>query len=186
MNKIQTVRWMGTVEGRGQAKEVLAHAGDAALVERGCPRWFVMKCPCGCAEELAVNLDVRAGPAWRLYSKGNKRTLYPSIWRNSGCRSHFIIWGDRILWVDDYDHYECSESDRALDGRVLDALTMDYRHFEEIAVSLNEIPWAVLASARRLTAQGLAVERFGEQWGAFRRANASMAPMPSEFEIPLW
>lgn len=170
--KAYRLNWLGNVEGRAEAKSVLHNPGDTAVVFRGYPRWFVMLCPCGCGEELAVNLDRKTGPAWRLYESNDTQTLYPSIWLKSGCRSHFIVWGSQILWVDDDERWSEPYDKPELDDRVLHVLTGTLAHFEELARLLDEIPWAVLSSARRLAGAGKAIEGTGKQRGQFRLAPA--------------
>lgn len=60
----------------------------------------LMKCPCGCKENIHLNLLPEAEPLWRLQKKkGNRPTIYPSIMRNVGCMSHFCIKYGRIIWV---------------------------------------------------------------------------------------
>src|SRR6267378_4236509 len=72
--------------------------GDAVLIERGTPRWLLLACPCGCGAELPINLDRRAGKAWRVYKHGTTTlSVYPSVWRDTDCGSHFIIWRGNIL-----------------------------------------------------------------------------------------
>jgi hypothetical protein len=50
---------------------------------------------------LVVELDVPLplpGKAWRLYGGAKSAvTLFPSVWRDTGCESHFIIWRDQIF-----------------------------------------------------------------------------------------
>src|SRR4051812_45982925 len=90
-------RLRGSVASRDDARPQLQEAGDVVLVERGCLRSAVIKCPCGCGEELVINLDRRVGPAWRLYRDERGLTLYPSVWRDSGCCTHFILWHDTVF-----------------------------------------------------------------------------------------
>lgn len=56
---------------------------------RRCQRWSVgMMCPCGATIEMLV-FD-GAKPRWDIAVDANGRpTLRPSVWRNTGCRSHF-------------------------------------------------------------------------------------------------
>lgn len=150
---------------REDALSMLRGPGDGALVVRGQPRWFLLKCPCGCGDDISINLDSRTGPAWRYYEGRNGFTLFPSIWRESGCKSHFIIWANRILWFDGLDE-EPDESE--LEQIVLGALSSKERHFAEIACQLNEIPWAVLAAARGLVRKGTAEETTREHGGWFK------------------
>lgn len=61
-----------------------------------------MICPCGCGDRLTVVLLEGVKPRWdvRLSSTGYP-SLHPSIWRNSGCRSHFWLKNGRIIWCAD-------------------------------------------------------------------------------------
>ena len=96
------VNFKGEVEFRRDADDLTLAPGDSVAVVRGRPRSFVMACPDGCGERLTINLDQRSGLAWRLYETSRGVTLFPSVWRDSGCRSHFIVWHDTILWCDWY------------------------------------------------------------------------------------
>lgn len=155
----------GQSDSREAALSLLHSAGDAALVNRGIPRWFLMLCPCGCAEQISINLDHRTGPAWRYYQNKHGFTLFPSVWRESGCKSHFIIWSNRILWFDGHDD---EPDDEILDESVLQALSQQERHFADVAFELDQIPWAVLASARRLVRRGLVQETYRGEGGWFK------------------
>lgn len=68
------------------------------LVRRDYFRNAVMHCPCGCGELLVVNLDPEAGPSWRVRVQGGSLTLMPSVWRDSGCHSHFVLWENHVWW----------------------------------------------------------------------------------------
>src|SRR5438046_1670937 len=94
--RVQRLHLQGTVASRSDSSGMLRVAGDGVLVERGRPRVLLLMCPCGCGEELAIMLDDQAGPAWRFYRRGGSVTLFPSVWRDTGCESHFILWKDRI------------------------------------------------------------------------------------------
>lgn len=49
-------------------------------------------CPCGCGETLSVNLVRATGRAWRMSLDLHRGvSLFPSVWRDSGCESHFIL-----------------------------------------------------------------------------------------------
>jgi hypothetical protein len=57
-------------------------------------------CPCGCGDVIYLNLLPKANPRW--YYKKNwfrKISIFPSIRRTIGCRSHFCIWRNRVRWV---------------------------------------------------------------------------------------
>ena len=160
--KIRKIRNVGTVENRSSIVDILKNPGDLVLIERGRPRSIVMLCPCGCGEELTVNLDKRVTKAWRLYRSKNNLTLYPSVWRESGCYSHFIVWNNRITWCD-YESLYQDEEDSDLETRILDILGKNIMfNYVDIADSLDEIPWLVLVACRRLVRRDVLVEG-GEQ-----------------------
>src|SRR5580700_2686245 len=115
------------VGSRANASSHLTRPGDAVIVDRQGPRWLILCCPCGCGAEVPVNLDRRAGPAWRLYESPKGMSVYPSVWRDTDCKSHFIIWRDNILllgpqygesWTD-----ETEVGEDELIQQVLDALS---------------------------------------------------------------
>jgi hypothetical protein len=70
------------------------------VVVRGRPRWLKLHCPCGCGSVVAVNLDARVGRSWRLAIREGRATLAPSVWRTSGCKSHFLLINNRTILVE--------------------------------------------------------------------------------------
>jgi hypothetical protein len=63
------------------------------------PMYAAMVCPCGCGAILRSNLRSETDPcwAWDVQDDGAV-TLRPSLWRQTGCRSHFILSSGRITW----------------------------------------------------------------------------------------
>lgn len=56
-----------------------------------------MLCPCGCASQIDLNLDRHIRPYWSLIVHWNGAvSLSPSVWRTSGCRSHFWLKNGRL------------------------------------------------------------------------------------------
>lgn len=56
-------------------------------------------CPCGCGDVLEIALLYGVKPRWELTTDCKGRpTLYPSIWRKTGCQSHFWIRQGRVQW----------------------------------------------------------------------------------------
>ncbi|MCL5047127.1 MAG: DUF6527 family protein [Actinobacteria bacterium] len=55
--------------------------------------WSVaMLCQCGCGETLHMSLHQEGRPRWELtYHSDGTVSLWPSIWRKYGCRSHFFL-----------------------------------------------------------------------------------------------
>jgi len=159
---------MDEVVSQDDAKTLLHRAGDSVLVKRGVFRSFVMKCPCGCNDDLVINLDPRMGKAWRLYIRRKKITIFPSVWRDSGCQSHFVIWNSRIYWYG-YEDWSVSISDKVLEEKIKKFLqNKSYVPFYEIAETLDEIPWKVLESCKRMVSKEILREELGPDRGKFK------------------
>lgn len=59
-----------------------------------------MLCPCGCRELIQLSLIRDDDPRWSLtYDVMDSATLHPSIWRIKGCRSHFFVRSNEIVWA---------------------------------------------------------------------------------------
>jgi hypothetical protein len=163
------LRIMAKVSHRYEADALLSGPGSAVVVERGLPRSLVMPCPDGCGDVLTINLDPRSGPAWRLYRERRGVSLYPSVWRESGCESHFIVWRSSIYWCGPDGDSELDDQNNELEERVATVLTHSFVPYTEIAEELSEIPWSVLVACERLAARGVAERGKGKQRGAFRK-----------------
>ncbi|HEY1544961.1 MAG TPA: DUF6527 family protein [Xanthobacteraceae bacterium] len=58
-----------------------------------------MICPCGCGEVIELNLLKQTRPCWSAQEHADGSvTLHPSVWRQKGCRSHFIVRQGQIVW----------------------------------------------------------------------------------------
>jgi hypothetical protein len=172
--RTESLRFHGTVASRTEASVHLKVPGDAVVIERERPRWFLISCPCGCGEILPVNLDSRAGPAWNLYEDSKAGiSLYPSVWRESGCGSHFILWRGKI-WligrnVDGLDGEYFSDGSVLLREAVRSKLSnKEAVSFLDVAQDLHVVPWDVLTICRALTKSGLAREGRGKRRGWFK------------------
>ena len=179
------------VQHRHDGERLLRIPGDAVLVRRSQPRALLIACPDGCGETLAVNLDPRAGPAWRMYGSDKAVTLSPSVWRQGGCGSHFIVWRGRIIWCDRFEEENQEPAyDAALEARVLAIMDIArFRSSHELADQLNEIPWDISRCARNLVARGLAESGIGAKRDTFRklrRPTAAQAASRPGFWTRLW
>lgn len=58
----------------------------------------VMLCPCGCGYKLHMNLLEEYSPYWEYKIENGKVSLYPSIDRFVGCKSHFYLKYGKIVW----------------------------------------------------------------------------------------
>lgn len=149
---------------RADVADKLAEPGDAVLIQRGTPRWLMLKCPCGCGEELPINLDARAGKAWRIYfGKAGEISIYPSVWRDVGCGSHFIVWRDEIFLFggteDERSFFRSQSELDALAERVHAVWpNKGWASYVDIADRLEEVPWDVLDACRHLARRKILVE----------------------------
>jgi len=165
--KARSVRFQGTTEHHHEALKRIQDAGDYVLVVRGVPRSLVMSCPDGCGEIITLNLDDRGGRTWRLYKKKGRITIYPSVWRDSGCKSHFIVRNNQIMWFGLFEDTNVTLDD-VLVKSVKKALpALRYKSYESIAAKLGESPWDVLWACEKLVRKGEAIE--GSR-GNFRKA----------------
>jgi hypothetical protein len=168
--RAQRINLIGTVSNHEEAHSIVKLPGDTVVVERGRPRALVFKCPCGCGDIVTINLDRRSGKAWVHYSlKGRGLSLYPSVWRDSGCESHFVLWNNYICWFDG-DWLNDREEVSQLAQRVIRALPTDtFIHFYDLSAKLHEVPWDVLQACRLLVSDGNASEGNEEARGTFKR-----------------
>jgi hypothetical protein len=134
-----------------------------------------MVCPDGCGENLTINLDRRTGKAWRKYQTGVNLTIYPSVWRDTGCRAHFIVWKDRIIWCGNGDSSGVI-LEETLIAKVFSKLSVDsYISYESIAEDLQLIPWEALWACKELQKRRRCVE--GSK-GIYRRVGDVGSPPP--------
>lgn len=75
---------------------------DLVLTRDDGDDWSVgMKCPCGCGQTIELLVLDDAKPRWDiLIDESDLPTLHPSVWRKTGCRSHFWVKKGRIRWCD--------------------------------------------------------------------------------------
>jgi len=171
MKRKRSVRivFKGTTGTHGEALALVRESGDIALVERGRLRALLCMCPCGCGDVITVNLDRRADKAWSLYRRGNSISLYPSVWRDSGCESHFVVWSNRVLWLEE----DWLFADDQIDQLMVDVLPLipnhEFVHFRDIADKLDEIPWAVIRACRKLVRADQLAEGRDKYTGYFKK-----------------
>ena len=59
-----------------------------------------MMCPCGCGATLHMNLLSSHRPCWRVNMHNDKTVSFqPSLWRKTGCKSHFFLKNGLVQWV---------------------------------------------------------------------------------------
>jgi hypothetical protein len=166
------LRLQAHVDSRDEARRLVTQPGDAALIVRGRPISVVMGCPCGCGDQLTINLDSRSGPAWRFVERNGEVTLYPSVWRESGCKSHFVVWRNQIYLFgqNDFDRRRHPK----LESRVYKQLSDGQaQHFADLADALDELPWSVLVACENLARDGKVRELEKPNRGRFIRPPVS-------------
>ena len=73
---------------------------DLVLARDGDEAWCVgMYCPCGCGDVIELLVIPEAQPRWDIQIDAKGRpTLFPSVWLQTGCRSHFWLLAGRVKW----------------------------------------------------------------------------------------
>ncbi len=174
MSRVSRLSLKGTVASRADAMPLLIVPGDAVLISRVRPRSLVVMCPCGCGVRQPINLDARTGAAWRLYrSQSSRISIFPSVWRTDGCKSHYVIWNGRILLFDQWAGFgdEAAQSERAVaPEHVLEHVRPSFRSLLDISDDLLEVPWGVLNALRVLQRQGKVEEGAANLRSYFRLA----------------
>lgn len=79
--------------------------GKIYVVGEAMHQWYVvLACPCGCGETVHLSLLEDDRPRWQLTQHENATvTLFPSVWRSVGCRSHFFVRRGKIQWCQQDD-----------------------------------------------------------------------------------
>lgn len=69
--------------------------------DRSVPWSAALLCPCQCGAVIQLSLIPTDRPRWSVsrHFTGSV-SLYPSIWRTKGCRSHFFLRRGRIFWAE--------------------------------------------------------------------------------------
>lgn len=69
---------------------------------RGKSKWVLFHCPCGCKTIITLSLQDVHNPRWILRKgRAGRPTLEPSVWRDVGCMSHFVLFDGRVYWAGD-------------------------------------------------------------------------------------
>lgn len=106
----ELLRWLLPSLGRRPAIRVVISEGMLpsnlkertlyVVTEDGVPWQAALICPCGCGENLDLNLLTDERPCWRVsVGPDGAASLAPSVWRTEGCRSHFFVREGEIVWA---------------------------------------------------------------------------------------
>lgn len=91
----------------------------------------------------------------------------PSVWRETGCESHFFVWRSEVDWLDWYS-WGTESIEPAICMRVFEALRGELRSVHEIALESDVALRTAFLACRRLVDDGRAVEGEGRDRGLFR------------------
>ena len=103
------LEWLGIRP--GFATEVVEDVPDILeprrlylIGEQSMPWSAALVCPCGCRATIQLSLVAGDIPSWRAKRHfSGSVSLHPSIWRKTGCRSHFFLRRGRIVWSHPHD-----------------------------------------------------------------------------------
>ena len=65
----------------------------------GCYWLAAMTCPCECGDLIQLSLASSGHPRWTIdWEVQVAASLYPSVHRTTGCRSHFFLKQGKVIW----------------------------------------------------------------------------------------
>lgn len=95
----RTISFVVAVSETAPPLDAVQHAVVHVVHANGRNRWAMLRCPCGCNDVVTLSLQDVHHPHWKLArTASGKPTLYPSIRKQEGCRSHFWIREGRVHW----------------------------------------------------------------------------------------
>jgi hypothetical protein len=81
------------------SNDLINEAEFIVVIYKKKPIWALFKCPCGCGYVITLPLQKPHNPRWSIHkSEFGRPTLYPSIWQNKGCYSHFWVEDGKVIW----------------------------------------------------------------------------------------
>ncbi len=86
---------------RGTAQRAAGTPGVLGLfVAAEKQKWAYLLCPCGCGQQLALNLMKSQWPYWRVEVRGESDfSVYPSV-RSATCGAHFWLDRNTVTWCE--------------------------------------------------------------------------------------
>ena len=84
---------------RSAAAAAARQPGVAAIVRGGSGyKWILFSCPCGCDQQIALNLMQSHSPRWRVDVRSpDSFTVHPSV-DATNCGAHFWLRDGRVIW----------------------------------------------------------------------------------------
>lgn len=62
------------------------------------PKWLLFTCPCGCQQQVRLNLMERFSPRWRIVRTEQGLTVHPSVDMTT-CGAHFWLRDSAVVWA---------------------------------------------------------------------------------------
>lgn len=86
---------------KGDIMPLVMPQQDLLLLQEDGENWSVgFRCPCGCGDVIELLLLPNVKPRWDIEINCLGRpTLSPSVWKRTGCMSHFWIRDGKVIWV---------------------------------------------------------------------------------------
>jgi hypothetical protein len=86
---------------RSRALDATQRERILAIVEKaGSRKWAILRCPCGCGRELALNLMRSHSPVWRVtLNQAGGASLEPSV-HSTTCGAHFWLRDGIVTWCE--------------------------------------------------------------------------------------
>ena len=86
---------------RASATSAAKQKGVAAVIcSRKAKKWLLFTCPCGCNQQIALNLMQSHTPHWKLDIRTPTIfTVHPSI-DSTTCGAHFWLRDGRVIWCE--------------------------------------------------------------------------------------
>lgn len=82
--------------------DLVADTSIYVVCRSGKDRWAIFRCPCGCSVVITLSLQSVHRPYWQATrTPSGRSSLFPSVWRDQGCLSHFVVSDGLVLWEHD-------------------------------------------------------------------------------------
>lgn len=88
-------------EDRAAAVTAARRPGVAAVIRSGEQyKWLLFRCPCGCREQIALNLMQSHVPKWKITIRSpDSFWVHPSV-NATKCGAHFWLRDGRVTWCE--------------------------------------------------------------------------------------
>jgi len=97
----QTSKYRKVIVIKQQPDKLVPYETLIVIIGGDEPKWLLLRCPCGCGEELRIPLMKNHTPHWDIFEETkNTITVFPSInIKHPGCGAHFWIRNNKVEWA---------------------------------------------------------------------------------------